>query len=261
MTIIRILLASLFGLLPLSAIAQKTLTICADPGPPPWTYWVTDSKGKPTSEFKGSSVDLFRAVFSRLGYEVRFIGDMPWARCMHSVENRTVDFAMDAYYNVERATRFDYSVHYNTLTPRIFYRRNKPLVIKELADLKKHRGCGMNGASYTHYGLAAGDLEQGGSSYERMILKLKAERCDYFVEELEVIAGYKTLGRDYLKDPDLLHAAVPGATGPAKHLIAAKSSAAAALLPSVNELIEKAIRSGEAAELWKRHTPDLPYKP
>ena len=255
------------GLLVTSAIMPwlplwaQEVSICADPDPPPWTYWVRDSQDAKTNTFTGSSVDTFTIAFARLGTKIRFIGDLPWARCLQMVQEGKIDFAMDAYYSAERAKVFQYSRHYNTLTPQVFYRAQKPVRVRVVADLKNYKGCGMLGASYEHYKLAATDLDLGVNTYEGMMAKLKAGRCDYFVEELEVIAGYKKLGRDLLGDSDLLHNAVSDASAPAYHLIAAKGSAAAQMLPSLNSALEAMIQSKELARIWKKYMPDGPFSP
>ncbi|QSI78623.1 substrate-binding periplasmic protein [Niveibacterium microcysteis] len=266
MTKARTLILILLLLLHLPAIAiaapaERVIKVCADPDPPPWTYWVRDASGKKTDQFTGASVDLVRTIFNRLGVQVDFIGNVPWVRCLKLVETGEFDFAMDAYADAERAKRFAYSAHYNTLTPQVFFRRDKPLDIRSIADLKRYQGCGMIGASYAHYGLTPDDLDLGVTTYEAMIRKLKAGRCDYFVEELEVISGYKYLAQDYLRDPALAHASVADANPPAKHLIAAIGSPASKLLPKFNKELAAFIKSGAAAEIWQRHAPDLPYRP
>ncbi len=252
------------ALLPTTAVAAPAdgvVKVCADPDPPPWTYWTRDASGKKTEAFTGASVDLVRTIFNRLGVRVDFTGNVPWVRCLKLVEAGEFDYAMDAYADPERAKRFAYSAHYNTLTPQVFFRQDKPLEIRSVTDLKRYQGCGMIGASYAHYGLKPDDLDLGVTTYEAMIRKLKAGRCDYFVEELEVISGYKYLGEDHLRDPALAHAAVPNARAPAKHLIAALGSPAAKLLPEFNKELAAIIKSGAAADIWRRHAPDLPYKP
>jgi len=191
---------------------------------------------------------------------VDFEGKYPWARCLLMVERGQIDFAMDAYFDAERAERFDYSLHYQTLTPQVFYRQDTPLNIRQLGDLKRYRGCGMNGASYAHYGLRKEDLDLA-NGYDNLINKLLAKRCDYFVEELEVIGGYRLSGTDYLSNPNLAHAPVPGAAAPAKHLITAKGSQASSLLPALNEQLNKLVKSGEAATMSRVHAGNMIYKP
>lgn len=248
------------AMLPLGGLAQTTVSVCADPDPPPWTYWVRDAQGHKTRSYTGFSVDVFSAVFKKLGREVRFIGDVPWSRCLKMVEAGDIDYAMDAYFNTERDKLFAFSRHYNTLTPQVFYRADSPVEVRSTADLQRYRGCGMLGASYAHYGLQSEQLDLGVNTYQGMITKLKAQRCDYFVEELEVIAGYKKLGVDHLGDQALRYHAVTDAQAPAKHLIAAKGSAAAALLPEIDKQLGALIASGEAVKLWKKHGGGS-YKP
>lgn len=250
------------ALLMVSALScAREVSICADPDPPPWTYWVRDKQNNKTTTYIGSSVETFTRVFERLGHRVKFIGNLPWARCLMMVQMGKVDFAMDAYYSPERAALFDYSHHYNTLTPQVFFRTQRPVAISTVVDLKKYRGCGMIGASYAHYGLSADELDLGVNTYEAMLAKLEAGRCDYFVEELEVIAGYKMLGRDLLADPGLQHHGVADASAPAKHLIAAKGGQASQLLPKVNATLDVMIQSGELAKIWNKFMPNAPFKP
>ena len=255
-------IALLAGLLAFAHISYaQPVTVCADPDPPPWTYWVRDAHGQKTKVFVGASVDIVRAAFKRIGREVDFKGEFPWARCLSMVEGGQIDFAMDGYFDAERAKRFAYSAHYNTLTPQVFYRANKPITVKQPDDLKQYRGCGMVGASYLHYGLTP-ELLDLGIGYDNIIKKLKARRCDYFVEELEVISGYKILGTDYLADPELRYGPVPGAAAPAKHLLTARQGPGAALIPELNKAIAAVIKSGEAAQAWKKVAgKDLPYQP
>lgn len=262
MKVLMAMLVSLLALLAMPAQAQtQTISVCADPDPPPWTYWMRDADNKKTTVFVGSSVDTFKSVFERLGMSVSFIGNLPWARCLKMVQEGKIDFAMDAYYDSERAKVFAFTRHYNTLTPQVFYRKQKPVNIASRNDLKRYKGCGMIGASYAHYGLLPDQLDLGVNTYEGMITKLKAGRCDYFVEELEVIAGYKKLGRDFLNDPDMQHAAVPDAVAPAKHLIAVRGGRAEKLLPKIDEILEGMAQSGELGRIWKKHAPDTAFKP
>jgi ABC-type amino acid transport substrate-binding protein len=176
------------------------------------------------------------------------------------VENREIDFAMDAYFDTARARRFDYSVHYRTSTPQVFYRRKEPVVINDVSDLKRYKGCGLVGWSYEHYGLTGKELDLG-VGLDNQVQKLKAKRCNYFVEELETIYSNKLVGPDYLNDSEIGHAPVPGAKPPTSHLITAKNSEASKYLPALNRAITGLIKSGVAESIWKKHAGELPFKP
>ncbi|HTD03395.1 substrate-binding periplasmic protein [Undibacterium sp.] len=241
-------------------VSSETVSVCVDAEPPPWAYWKRDANGNKTRALIGSSVETVQAAFARIGKAVQFDGDMPWKRCLLMVEGGKVDFAMDGYFDAERARRFDYSIHYNTLTPQVFFRAADPLAINHVSDLRQHRGCGVTGASYAHYGLLPDELDLG-SGYDSLVRKLNARRCDYFVEELEIVSAYKMIGIDYLSDPSIRHAPVPGAKAPSKYLLTTKSGRGSKLLPQLNEALAALIKSGEAAAIWKRHSGSLPYLP
>ena len=116
-----------------------------------------------------------------------------------------------------------------------------------------------NGSSYAHYGLGAGELDQGARNYQQLIEKLLLGRCDYFVEELEVIEQLELGKVDHLAAPGLAHAPLPDVPSPAFHLVAARGSAAAALLPQLDAAFAAARRKGDVARQWKRHAGRLPY--
>jgi len=245
-----------------SLVAQaREIKICADPDPPPWTYWIRDAQHQKTDRFTGSSVEVFTTLFNRMGMPVIFIGNMPWARCLKMVQEGHIDFAMDAYYNSERAKTLAYSKSYSTLTPQVFYRKKSPIRAQSKHELKRYKGCGMIGASYAHYGLSPEELDLGVNTYEGMIKKLKAGRCDYFVEELEVIAGYTQLGRDFLNDPALQHNGIKDAQAPTKHLVTALQGDDAQLLPIIDKALADMEKSGELALIWKKHSAGVEFRP
>lgn len=237
-----------------------TVTACAEPSSgPPWLYAVRDAAGRPTGELAGFTPDIIRRAFARMGFEVELHGNMPLIRCMEMVASHRIDFAIGVYRDPERAKQFAYSTPYKVLTPQIFFSASHPITVRTVKDLKKYRGCGRHGWSYLHYGLKDGDLDKGTNSYQAMVMKLKSGRCDYFPEELEVMAT-QILGKDsFMNDPDLLHVAIAGAEAPGKHIVAAKDTEAARLLPRFNATLAAMIKSGEFNALWKKNAGDSAF--
>ncbi|MBV8501380.1 MAG: transporter substrate-binding domain-containing protein [Paucibacter sp.] len=240
--------------------AAAPISVCIQPGPPPWAYWQDSASNATKRTLTGISVETVRAAFQQIGQSVDIRGDLPWARCMEMVEKGLIDFAMDAFFDSERAKRFDYSIHYRSATPQIFFRRADPVVIGHVSELKRYRGCGLHGWSYEHYGLSKNDLDIG-FVFENMVKKLKAKRCDYFVDEIETVYNHKFIGDDYLADPELGHGPVPGAQVPTSHLMTAKGSPASRLLPALDKALAGLIKSGQAEAIWAQHTKELPFKP
>jgi len=254
-----LLLSLLFATAPAAARAAEPITICADPEPPPWNFWKRDKNGEPTRELVGFSVDLMRKLFKRQGREVRFITGRPWARCLYDVRKHEVGFAMDIYKDGIRAPLYLFSLPYNTLTPQLFTLRDHPIQVDSPEDLKRYKGCGIYGASYAHYGLRDQDLDLSANGYVGVIAKLKNHYCDYFVEELEILAGYRLMNEDFLDDAELAHRPLKGAASPSLHLITAKDGPDAALMPGIDDAIESMDKSGELAALWRKYAGDIPY--
>lgn len=240
----------------------QAVRVCVDPEPPPWTYWARDDQGRRTDRVVGFTVDLLQRVFDRLGRPVQIVGDMPWARCLKMAAAGEVDFVADAYLDDERARLFAYSVPYNTLTPQVWSRREAPVSPRSRDDLRGLRGCGMNGASYAHYGVDAADLDTGVSSYLKLIEKLRRGRCDYVLEELEVLAGFWLHHKDVLGNRADLSAMRPAwAAGPTKHLLTRRGGPHVALMADIDRQLRLAVADGSAERMWRRHAGDLPYQP
>ena len=236
-----------------SAHAQeiRTVTVCNDPAPPKAVV----EKGKQTDDF---FTYLIKASFARIGVTAVFITDYPFIRCLSEVENEKIDFVMGAYYDSDRAKIYDYSDHYYTLTPQVFYLASNPVVINNVSDLKRYRGCGIYGSSYLHYALNAKDLDLG-PGYDSMFRKLHAKRCDYFVEELEVIRLLDGMGRNYINDPSIKHSNVPGAAAPSRYLITARNSKASHYLSKFNKALGEVMNSTQTREIWQKENGNLSY--
>lgn len=239
---------------------QAPILVCGDPNPSEWSEVKEKSTPKQNDEAYGVSADFVRATFALMGKKFTLIGNLPWKRCLNEVQNGHIDFAMGAYFNPERAKLFDYSIHYNTLTPQIFYLTAVPVSVTQLSDLKNYHGCGIYGSSYAHYGLKSENLDLG-AGYDSLLRKMRARRCDYFVEELEIIASFKSFGKDILNDGDIRHVAAPWANSPSRYLVTQKNGRNSALLNQVNEALETLIKSGKAEEIWKAQGSNIPYQP
>lgn len=249
------------GMITSSAASNGVLKICGDRDPlsmaPDLSAVNQDAK---SPVLIGFSVELMRAVFATLGRQVEFISDLPFKRCLIEVQTGNIDFAMDAYFDLDRDRNFSYSTHYITLTPQIFYLKSRPVVAQKAADLKRYRGCGVLGTSYTHYGMRPENFDLG-PDRDVLFKKMFAGRCDYFLEELEDIASFRLSGIDYLANPEIQHQTVSWAVPPSKFVITAKNSRNALLIDQINAAIYSAIKSGQAEKLWQKTNIGLPYKP
>jgi len=249
-------------LLPLMAMArpagaQAPISVCIDPEPPPWSFWKQGDDG--TRELSGFSVELVRRLFHGAGREIRFATEVPWSRCVHDMRVNKTGFGMDLYQEGPHVAETLYSVRYNTLTPQVFTSRSHPITVNSPADLKRYKGCGINQGAYEHYGLEAKDLDLSANGYAGVVQKLKGGHCDYFVEELEILAGLRMSHEDYLDDPDIEHHPLKGVKPPSLHLATARDGLDSALIPKLNAEIEAMDKSGELAALWRKYAGDVPY--
>lgn len=241
------------------ARAEPAVSVCIDPEPPPWSYWKRDKDGKPTKELTGFSVEVVQRVFRALGRQVRFRTDEPWQRCVHDISQHKTGFVMDLYKEGSRVKELVFSIPYDTLTPQIFTRRDHPIEVKSAADLKRYKGCGVVGGAYAHYGLDKDELDISANGYAGAVQKLKSGYCDYFVEELEILAGFQLGHENFLSDPEIAHHPLTWVPRPSMHLATSPESPDAALMPKIDAEIEHLGKTGELAALWRKYAGDIPY--
>lgn len=261
MTRIQAGLAVLWLTLGMTCCAHaREVSLCVDPEPPPSAYWERDAEGRRTERLTGATVELLTHVFGQIGLTPRFVA-APWARCMRWAATGEVDFAVGGYQDEERAKTYAFSVAYRAMTPQVYSLRESALRPQTLQDLKSLQGCGLTGASYAHYGLRPGSLDQGVGSYQRLIQKLTLKRCDYFPDELEMVESVIRSGQvDAADAARLFSAPAPWARGPTRHLLAARDGPAAALLPRIDTALLRALQDGLGAELWRKHGGRTPYQ-
>jgi polar amino acid transport system substrate-binding protein len=230
-----------------------TVTLCVDDNFPPFEYADPALKKLKQHVVRGSTIELVDKILKPHGIAYR-ISWYPFPRCLAMVERGDINVGLDAYYDPVRAQSLTYSNAYFSLTPQYFYSRSqypKGLPIHGPQDLKKYKGCGILGYSYLHYGLLPKDLFNADSLDDAGLVRMvKFRRCDYFLEELEVIQGLALTEHHYLSDPDLGHGAVPGAQSPKLYFfLTPKSTLSAWLLPILNRDIAQLKRQGEVQRL------------
>jgi polar amino acid transport system substrate-binding protein len=230
------------------ALAGQEVNLCEANDFAPFVF---PSPGRP-GVLQGATVELVSQMFQRahIAYRIRL---MPWARCLASVQQGSDQIGMDADYLPASAQQLTYSKPYYTLTPQYFYSRRrfpKGMAISASADLKKYSGCGIFGYSYQHYGLSNHDLDTSSRNRDSLMRKLEFGRCEYFVEDLEVMRAEALTGHSASNNPDLAHGPVPDATPPELHFILTKSSVqTATLLTLINQEITIA-RQDHRMEQW-----------
>lgn len=227
---------------------ERPLTGCASETPP--FVLMKNGKGE-----RGFSVDLLRKIGERLGRSVE-VRDLPWARCLVYVRDGTIDIAVDAYDDIERRKTYHYTRPYHTLTPQIFFRRadSSRWLTPTVEQLKDRRGCGVHEYTYEHYDIDIKGLDRGAPDDRSMLLKLKAARCDYAVEELEYIVGGRKFGKGWPDEDDLDSFRPSWARGPRVHFLVSRTRPDGdALLAALNDSIDVLEKDGSLERLRGRY--------
>jgi polar amino acid transport system substrate-binding protein len=121
--------------------------------------------------------------------------------------------------------------------------------------LKNYKINGISGYNYSDYGLAPGDLSSLAKSHSVLIQQLHRKRCDLVPEWFEVMVGFAAIGTDYLADPDLGSAPVPGLSPSRFHLVFTKNEEGLALKQAMDKGLLELRESGRLEELLRKHVP------
>jgi polar amino acid transport system substrate-binding protein len=232
-----------------------SIAICDDENEwPPYSYYQRVD-GKKTGVVTGFAVDVIDEIFRRRGVDYTIVL-IPWTRCL-AVAALGKDYGMviNLSYNAERTRNFLLSRPYYATSSYYYYsRRNHPagLSIAAPADIKKYRVCGVLGYNYEGYGLARGEVDQGARSFTALISKVKLGRCDLFLEKGEVMSGYAAIGKNYLADPDIGAAPIPGMKADLFYLGVSKRFARAEQVHAMlDEELQQMESSGRLVQLWR----------
>lgn len=158
---------------------------------PPFNYFIRQD-GIKTSTLSGYDIDLLERTFKPIGidYEVQAL---PWLRCLKDVQNGSIDAAMSASLNRQRATDYIPSIAYYYLTPSYFYLKAEldPQFhindINQLADFGTV--CGIKGFNYDNFGWRKETPISEINSLQHLPEMLLKHRCKFFIARKEILAG------------------------------------------------------------------------
>ncbi len=214
-----LVLSLLFGCLGGGATARAegrsptVVHICDDAGEwAPFTYRERSDAQSP-GKITGFTVDVIASIFHQAGQRYR-ITLLPWKRCLAEVaEGRHFQMLLNASFNQERASHYLFSDPVYVTVPNYFYsKRAFPhgLHIQAPSDFNHYRVCGLLGYNYRIYGLKENQIDTSTRTFRALIAKLRSNRCQVFIEQYEIIAGYSLAhDQDFLHQPWFGHAPLP----------------------------------------------------
>lgn len=220
---------------------------------PPYLYFKRDLGG-PTDEVTGYSAEMLQLSLERKSLRHTF--DMlPWKRCTESVRLGMHDMMTDLASNPDRIKTYLVSKPYYTQHLVYFYDSARPRpAVETAADLKKLRLCGINGYTYSAFGLNPALMDTGAQDLMQSLLKLKNNRCDAVPERLEIALGYQALGKVDFKVFGIGYGALPDLPPSPFHMMVSRNVPyAAELLDVLNEGIDALGRSGDAKRLAAKY--------
>lgn len=236
--------------------APLNISICDDENEwPPYSYFQRVN-GKKTDHLTGYAVAVIDEIFTnrQVAYKIDMI---PWPRCL-AVVNLGKQYAMvlNMSHNPERAKNFLFSRPYYATTAYYYYsKRNHPngLQISKPADIRKYRVCGVQGYNYEGYGMKPGEVDQGAKGFDALISKVQLGRCGLFLEKDEVMTAYAAIGKNYLADPDIGKAPIPGMKPNLFYFaISKRFERAEELRAIIDEELLHMEASGKLGEMWKK---------
>ncbi|MEW9899280.1 transporter substrate-binding domain-containing protein [Chitinivorax sp. PXF-14] len=224
---------------------------------PPFTYRKRDAAGRPGEEVVGYSIDVLRTILVReqIDFDVKLV---PWSRCLAEARRGgTFNMLQNASASQERSRDFWMSRPYYRLNSYYFYSRKRfpaGLDIKGLADFKRYHVCGIHGFNYEPYGLQGDAIDQSSVSFRTLLKRIHLGSCDLFIEKIEVMQGYRSVGEPFIDDSALAHSAVPGIGPVPFHFLVSRAYAnGEALVNVLNAGIDEMERSGKLQRLWRSH--------
>jgi polar amino acid transport system substrate-binding protein len=233
-----------------------TIYICDDGAEwPPYSYYQRQD-GRPTDTVIGFSVDVIDDIFKGAGIPYH-LTLLPWKRCLHEVAvGERYHMLLSGGRNPERDRTYYISEAYYLMHPSyLFSQAHHPdgLAITERGDLKKFRVCGIQGYNYVVFGLAEDEIDTGTRDYEALIRKILDGRCDLSIDRLEILLGFKAIGKDFISHPDLAYRTIAGEPAEPFHMMFSRNSVGRELKRIVDAGIRRLQQSGELDAILKKY--------
>jgi polar amino acid transport system substrate-binding protein len=236
---------------------NETIKICNDVAEwPPYTYFVR-LNGNKTQKLAGFSVELVHEILNREGvdYEITML---PWKRCLANVEYGKTEMLLDATYNKNRDKKYYISKPCYITNAYYFYsKKHHPegLNIKTLEELEQYRIGGRLGFNYKPYGIEDSELHSTTNTFQSLIDVVHSNRCDLFIEKLEVLVGFFSVNGHNLSDSDLAYAPLPEIEPEPFYFMFTRNDRGRKLKAIIDNGIDRLEKNGHLQELLKKHVP------
>ncbi len=191
----------------------RVLHACEDEeGYPPFTYI------EPDGVAKGYAVELINEALAGTGMRLD-LSFLPMVRCNASIDNGTMDFSMEDFWDPDLAARWRASDSLYDGTFVLYYDRQRHPDGLSAADVAahpgEHRGCGLLGETYETF--PPGQIDSRAHLYSDAFDRVLSGVCEFYPDQLEFGLAYKLHGKPLLADGRVGYVPYPVPTRPARH--------------------------------------------
>ena len=215
-----------------------------------------DGAGEPwfMKDGKGLAIVLTEMAAAKAKLQVE-ISALPWKRCLSELESGATAITLHATNNEERAQKFLVSKPYYSISSALYYQTKKYPVapkIASVAEMKPYRYCGLSGYNYTMYDLPEAQLDTGAKDEASRFAKLKLDRCDFVLGDVEILKGFASMGLLDLSGTG--HIPIPGAKPKEFHVMVSRTSAGGEkMLKVINDGITALTKDKTYAKIFKKY--------
>lgn len=227
---------------------------------PPFNYFIRQN-GIKTSTLSGYDIDLLELAFKPIGIDYEVLA-LPWSRCLKNVQNGSIDAAMSASLNKQRAADYIPSVAYYYLTPSYFYLKadlGEQFHINDINQLAEFGTvCGINGFNYDNFYWHKDTPINRINSLHNLPEMLLKHRCKFFIDHKEIMMGTLTLTQDSNLLNLLAWKVVPNTQLEPFYMLISKSSIHRELITrEFNRQVNNMRKNNQLEPLYQHHIQNL----
>ena len=236
-------------------VSTGPVRICDDISEwPPFVYFERHH-GIKSEKPGGFAVELIDIILNGYGLEYS-LELLPWKRCLLGVQEGKYLMLLNATESDERQQHYWFSRAYSHTTPYYFYlqsRQPAPTIHRQ-QDLANYRVGGILGYNYQYYGLEEQQvISLGIYSYDHLLARLQQGQFDLFVENIEILAGFSSVGEPYLDRQGLVYRPIPEMPPTSIYMLFTRNESGRMLRDMVNASIDQMETNGELVRLREKY--------
>ena len=245
---------------------HQIIHICDDESEwPPFTYYQRIGSKKDKTHITGAMTEFLDAIFKKIDQKYT-LTLMPWKRCTYLVYYykkvpKKYEMFINGTYNKKRAEKYYISKPVYFTYQAVFYSKKKypnGIIHNRKWNINNYKICDVNGynidAYYTKLGLNRNKkIDQEAKSFENVLKKISAGRCDIVVASEANIYGAEKIGK-YKIPEDIASQRIAGLKPTAFYIFISKDyPKAKELLKKINHAIDELKKDGIYKKIFTKY--------